>query len=306
MKIFYENDIEEISYKSWVSTDRCKLLTVTSNIEEFSDSLSESLGKLVTHNYIAKTQSEYFRQLKKYLKEGEVLITLDFSENYPVVIQEAVQGHYWNNSQISLLPSVVYYKKNNITESMSIVGVLECLEHDTVSVYMFLKKLWQLLKSKMPNTKKAFYFSDGAPQQFKNKKNFTNLCLHNKDFDINAEWHFFATAHGKGPCDGLGGMVKAEARKACLQFGSDKYILNASDLFKWAADHFKTLNFIYCSNDDYTQTFNFLENRFKDLLTVKGTLGFHAFIPDSEKLFYLKTKSTSVTNVSRICKIKKL
>ena len=42
-----------------------------------------------------------------------------------------------------------------------------------------------------------YYFSDGAASQYKNKKNLINLTHHFEDFDIEAEWHFFATSHGK-------------------------------------------------------------------------------------------------------------
>jgi hypothetical protein len=52
------------------------------------------------------------------------------------------------------------------------------------------------------------YFSDGCAAQYKNRKNFLNLCNHDADFGLPAEWHFFATSHGKGPCDGVGGTVK--------------------------------------------------------------------------------------------------
>ena len=44
---------------------------------------------------------------------------------------------------------------------------------------------------------KASYFSDGFPAQYKNYKNFTNLLMHKKVFGMKAEWHFFATSHGK-------------------------------------------------------------------------------------------------------------
>ena len=38
-----------------------------------------------------------------------------------------------------------------------------------------------------------------------NCKNFNNLHHHMENFvGISAEWHFFATSHGKGPCDGVG------------------------------------------------------------------------------------------------------
>ena len=65
--------------------------------------------------------------------------------------------------------------------------------------------------------KKVFYFSDGCAGQYKNCKNFMNLCHHSVDFGFEAEWHFFATSHGKGPCDGVGGLLKRMATKASLQ-----------------------------------------------------------------------------------------
>jgi hypothetical protein len=36
---------------------------------------------------------------------------------------------------------------------------------------------------------------------YKNKKNFINPVLPKTDFGTEAEWHFFETSHGKGPCD---------------------------------------------------------------------------------------------------------
>lgn len=303
-EVFEKNYIEEISYKAWMSTDRCKLINVTSDISEFIDSLIESLEKHLQHDYIAKTQSKYYQQLKNNLKEGELLVTLDFSENYAVVIQDAVQGFYWNNTNIAILPSVVYYKENGSLKNLSFLGVLENTIHDTISVYMFQNRLIELIKLKIPSVNKIYYFTDGAPQHFKNKKNFKNLCLHYKDFGINAEWHFFATAHGKGPCDGLGGMVKSQARKACLQFGSQRNILNASDFYEWGQSKFESVDFIYCSNDDYIKTSQVLEERFSNLRAVKGTLEFHTFIPEVDLTLKIRTKIVSVSNDSKVFKIK--
>ena len=65
---------------------------------------------------------------------------------------------------------------------------------------------------------KITYFIDGCAAQFKNCKNLIKLCYHKEDFGIPAEWHFFATSHGKGPCDGVGGAVKREAKILLLPF----------------------------------------------------------------------------------------
>ena len=92
------------------------------------------------------------------------------------------------------------------------------LQHDTVAVYLFQTKLTDFLKTALPfNPKKTFYYSDGAASQYKNRKNFVNLCKHKADFGIEAEWHFSATSHGKGPSGGVGGTVKCLAARAGLQ-----------------------------------------------------------------------------------------
>ena len=49
-----------------------------------------------------------------------------------------------------------------------------------------------------------------------------NLLNHKKDFVIEAEWQFFATSHGKGACDGIGGCVKRNAYRASLQNRNSK------------------------------------------------------------------------------------
>ena len=67
----------------------------------------------------------------------------------------------------------------------------------------------------IPGTRKLH--SDGAALQYKNRKNFMNLCHHKEDFSVIAKWHFSATSNGKGTCDGVGGTVKRLAGRASLQ-----------------------------------------------------------------------------------------
>ena len=64
---------------------------------------------------------------------------------------------------------------------------------------------------------KIFYFSDGCTEQYKNCKNFINLCHQQQDFNVDAEWIFFVTSHGKSPCNGAEGFVKRYIAKCSLQ-----------------------------------------------------------------------------------------
>lgn len=58
-----------------------------------------------------------------------------------------------------------------------------------------------------------------------------NLCHHEEDFGSKAEWHFFAIGHGNEQCDGLGGTIKIDARKASLNGAK---ISTAEELYTWA------------------------------------------------------------------------
>ena len=80
--------------------------------------------------------------------------------------------------------------------------ISNCLVHDSVAVHLFVRKLLEFLTANIV-VEKVYYLSDGAASQYKYKKNFVNLPFHMEDFKLPAEWHFFATAHGKGPYDGL-------------------------------------------------------------------------------------------------------
>lgn len=56
---------------------------------------------------------------------------------------------------------------------------------------------------------------------------------------------FFATAHSKGPCDGMGGTVKRLAAKASLQRPLEDQIQTPLQLFEWAKDAIPSATFQY-------------------------------------------------------------
>ena len=85
--------------------------------------------------------------------------------------------------------------------------------------------------------------SDGAGSQYKNRKKFINLCLHQENFRVSAEWHFYATSHGKGACDGLGGTLKRLAARASLQQPYNDQIMTPRQLYNWAKVSIQNIHF---------------------------------------------------------------
>lgn len=306
--VFEENMIENISFRQWIAVDRCSLEIIQKSSTEFLEMLCDKLGQLVCHDFIAKQQSLFMNEVKETLKENECAVTLDFSENYAFVVQDEAQSYHWSSDYVTIHPFVIYYKQDDKVKHVSYVIISECLEHNTTAVYCFQKKLIQFLKSYFQfDVEKIYYFSDGSAAQYKNKKNFSNLCFHTQDFGIEAEWHFSATAHGKGPCDGVGGTVKRLATRASLQRPYENQILTPQQLFDWSIQNIKTVNFELVKQEEYIETENFLCNRFEKAQTIKGTQQFHAFLPIKDNLTQIKVKFFSYdTNYSTVSTTKTL
>ena len=68
-----------------------------------------------------------------------------------------------------------------------------------------------------------------------------NMCYHKEDFGLDCEWHFFATAHGKSACDGVGGTIKRIIGRLSLQRPVDNQITTPMDMFEEAKKTMKNI-----------------------------------------------------------------
>ena len=92
-------------------------------------------------------------------------------------------------------------------ETRSAVFVSDDLDHDKTSVLVFINHLLGDLKKHSIN--QIDIFSDGHSSQFKNQYVLNCLPVLLERHDLAClHWRFFATSHGKGAVDGIGGVVK--------------------------------------------------------------------------------------------------
>ncbi|CAF4664660.1 unnamed protein product [Rotaria sp. Silwood2] len=54
-----------------------------------------------------------------------------------------------------------------------------------------------------------------------------------KDFHIEASWTFSASGHGKGPCDGIGAVVKSTATNYLLKGGPNASLSSPKQFYEW-------------------------------------------------------------------------
>ena len=152
------------------------------------------------------------------------------------------------------------------------------------------------------NIKKLIFFSDGAASQYKNKSNFINMTHLQKNTDINVQWNFFATSHGKGACDGIGGTVKRNAYRASLQRPVDSHITTPQHFFDWAKNFFKKNSFDFCTTTEYETEQRSLKSRFSKAILIQNTRKYHSFQP-ATKPKHILCKIISSIDKSDLCKI---
>lgn len=156
--------------------------------------------------------------------------------------------------------------------------ISDSLCHDTVAVYEFQRVIIQSIKTKkLPS--QIYYFTDGATQHFKYKYNFINALYHKEDFGVICEWHFLATAYGKGPCDSIGVILKRLAVRTSLQVSAKDAIITAENLYKWAYKSLRETSVFFVSEKYHLKTKEFLEGRFARAQTIVGTQKYHCYIP---------------------------
>jgi len=95
------------------------LVPATLPLDEFIEMVYEQLDSLRVYHFISISQATYYQHLKTNLKENQALVLLDFAENYNFLIQDAVQGFHWNNSQATVHPFVAYFIKDGKLDNQS-------------------------------------------------------------------------------------------------------------------------------------------------------------------------------------------
>ncbi|ESO02802.1 hypothetical protein HELRODRAFT_174220 [Helobdella robusta] len=115
-----------------------------------------------------------------------------------------------------------------------------------------------------------------------------------EDFGLKAEWHFFATSHGKSPCDGIGGTTKRLVARASLQASTKDQILNAKDFYTYADAKINGIKFFWVDKKEIKDLLGMLEKRFRSADKIKGCRSHHSFIPDKNDQLLMKRLSSDL------------
>ena len=102
---------------------------------------------MAEHTFMASWNYCQFRQAKRNLVPGELLLVHDFAQNYLCLLQNEPQGMHWDHKQVTLHPTVAYYTfPSDVCSKIvthEVVHVSDDLKHDAHLVKKFHSKTLQ-------------------------------------------------------------------------------------------------------------------------------------------------------------------
>jgi hypothetical protein len=188
----------KVRYEQWANIAK---------VVDFSDFmglcqlLREKVVHFAFHTLVKREQSKCFQMLRQ--SPFKLVLQMDFSENYCLKFQDEIQVMHWINAQLTLFTCVAWGKS---IQSFAIVS--DELHHDKTAVLIYLDRILEETGAFTEIYDEVIIFTDGAASQFKNKYIIRAMEQLAKKMEKVVRWEFFATSHGKGAVDGIGGEVK--------------------------------------------------------------------------------------------------
>ena len=87
-------------------------------------------------------------------------------------------------------------------------------------IHCFISLAMTIISTRNPRNNRIKYVSDGAASVY-----------YEYDFNLTVEYHFFATSHGKSPCDEICVTAKREAANASSRPAITNQILTPEQIF---------------------------------------------------------------------------
>lgn len=209
-------------------TERVKVLCT---IDELLERLQNIIPKFFKHYFTTNHQFKALSGIKNDLKQDEILLIIDFSQNYASKYSEEIQATHFGASktQISLHTGGFYYRdKNGMLLVKTFATVSDCLRHDAAAIWAHLSPIFRMIKEIVPDVKVINFQSDGPSTQYKNKSNFFFFRYFSNALKMKScTWNFTASGHGKSVADAVGAHVKSLCDRSVAN-GTD--ILHAEDV----------------------------------------------------------------------------
>lgn len=181
--------------------------TLQTLLEDFTTNLKDKFGR---HVFNIQHQYSVLRSLKQDVGENDIILHIDFAENYLCKYASEIQAVHFGDShkQVSLHTAVAYTANGII----SLCSISSSMQHDPPAIWAHISPVLTYLREVTPSASTLHVVSDGPTTQYCSKKDFFLLCTVPFKLGFNkVTWNFLEAGHGKGPADGIGAAIKRTA-----------------------------------------------------------------------------------------------
>jgi hypothetical protein len=218
------------------------------------------------------------------------VLQIDFSENFTLFCQDEIQAAHWNNVQCTLYTAVAWYPSTELhlpKNKKCWVIVSNYMEHDKYAVNVFNKLLINDMVQEIGLQNVLEIFSDGAVSQYKQRFNICNMTLQS----VRINWNFFASSHGKGAVDGVGGTIKRLVYKGNK---SNRWTPPPKDALSFsvcAQQCTPNIKIIYCPKEDVEATIKMYDSNIEGIKSIPNLKRIHCI--QSIALYIVRYSQTS-------------
>ena len=146
--------------------------------------------------------------------------------------------------------TVALYSKSQVCQPFLIIA--DSQDKGRNSVFTFINALTNYIQFEKGDM--VIICTDELSSEFKNRYLVKLVCMLSKKFQSKVSWKYFATSHGKGVVDGIGGSAKSLMRKRVMNQGKNAVIVqNSADFYKVAKDDMKGVSVLHISEGQISE-----------------------------------------------------
>ena len=243
-----KSDADTVFWKEWIKTETGHLRRDQKQecVDELKDLFSE-FSFFKEHVRIKQIQFTAFTEDKK--RSHCHVLQCSFTMAYNCDYQNEVQSALWFWKCINLFTAALY-SKSQVCQPFLIIT--DSQDKGKNSVFTFINALTNYIQFEKGDM--LIIYTDGPSSEFKNRYIVKLVSILSKKFQCKVSWKYFATWHGKGVVDGIGGSAKSLVRKRVMNQSKNAVIVqNSADFYKVAKDDMKWVTVLHISEGQISE-----------------------------------------------------
>ena len=147
--------------------------------------------QLKSHIHFKRRQVGSYNKVKDKLSYDEIIMHVDYIENYKSAHQDEIQSAHFEHTSFSIFNAWCYYwnRLNDGLENVPVITTSESSDHSHIAAFSCINMLVKHIQAKLkPEKLKVFIWSEGCASPFRSKFIFMLMTYFDKAVDI--EWYY--------------------------------------------------------------------------------------------------------------------